>query len=629
MKAMRSNDIAENKITDESQAGSSSLHRFLLPLVLVLTFVAYSGTLRYEFVYDDLEFIVRNQKITSWTYVPRFFTEHLWSHRDLNRPGNYYRPLFLVWALTNRSLLGLNSTAWHLVTLLAYLAVVTMVYWLTRRLLKDRITAGIAAAVFALYPLHIETAAWICGASEPLLALLFIPSFLFYLRSREAAGNDVDRTAKIKWVILSLALYAAALFAKETAIILPAIIFAYEIICGGDSPDEKTTERKPAQLRLKSLVNNALRAVKCAVPFVAVGAAYLAVRAVVLGSVMYQPIKLPLLTKLLTIPSLLWGYLKLLVWPIGLSEFYDTSYVEKPGFASFLLPLAVVALAIIALVWTLKRVKELRERRILAFACAWIVVPILPVLNIGTFSKGDLIHDRYLFLPTIGVAILIAYGLRRIRRGSGEIYGMPKAQALAVLVLAGALGMATAYQHVHWANDVVLFHHSLSVAPENEIAQTAFGNALSAREMYDEAISVLEGLVQRNPENAMGQYNLGYNYYKAGRYEEAVPHLTTAIDINPTNPSRYLTLGVTLYYLDKCDAAERVLREGIRLRSRERGLHYALGAVLEQTGRLQDALDEFRQELAYNPDYLSAHDQIDQINKKIEAGGASESASNR
>ena len=80
----------------ESRAASSYQTRLLLPLALAITFVAYSGTLRYEFVYDDGDFIVRNHYLTSWKYFPNLFTEHLWSHRDFNRMGIYYRPLFSV-----------------------------------------------------------------------------------------------------------------------------------------------------------------------------------------------------------------------------------------------------------------------------------------------------------------------------------------------------------------------------------------------------------------------------------------------------------------------------------------------------------------------------------------------------
>ena len=613
---------ADPERTLESESSSASQvrkGRILLLLALALTFVAYSGTLRYEFVYDDGDFIVRNGSLTSWSYLPRFFTEHLWSYRDVNLPGNYYRPLFLVWALINRSVLGLNPTAWHLVTVLTYLATVAMVYWLARTLLKDHVTAGIAALVFGLCPLHIETAAWVCGASEPVLALLFIPSFLFYLKSRRARQpQSGSRFEGLKWIVLSTIFYAAALFAKETAIILPAVIVGYELI----SPASEIDRSTPAASRPAGLLDRGLKALTRIVPFIAVSIVYLIIRAAVLGTVIFTLVKLPAVTKVLTVPSLLGNYLRLLLWPVGLSEFYDTPYVSRPGLVSFWLPLAAIVLAILALWWAIRRIKAPSDRRTLAFACVWLVVPLLPALNVGAFRRGDLIHDRYLFLPTMGFAMLVAYGIRKLRGGSGELLGLPALQALAVLVLAAGLGFATAYQHVNWANDIVLFNRSLAVAPGNEIAENAFGDALSQRQMYDEAITVFEDLVSRSPANQSGQYNLGYNYYKVGRYDDALPHLVTALEIDSRDERQLLTLGVTLFFLDKYDAAERVLKDGISLRRDGLGLHYALGAVFKQTGRLREALDEFNQELAYNPDYVSARDQIEQIKKQIANNGS-------
>src|SRR5262249_20932876 len=103
-------------------------------------------------------------------------------------------------------------------------------------------------------------------------------------------------------------------------------------------------------------------------------------------------------------------------------------------------------------------------------------------------------------------------------------------------------------------------------------------------------------------------------------YEQALPYLSTAVEMKPPEPLRYVTLGVTLYYLGKYDQAEQVLRQGIRLRSRERGMHYALAAVFEERGRFQEAFDEYRQEVEFNPDYASAYEQMEQIKRRMGAG---------
>src|ERR1041384_802734 len=619
--ALQSTAITERevKLPDTPSARSRTLERLFLPMVLAATFIAYSGTLGYQFVYDDDDQIIGNKYLTSWSYLPRYFSEHAWAHRDPNMPGNYYRPMVLLWFRVNYWLFGLHQSLWHLMTVLAYLGAVAVVYWMARQLLRDKISAGVAAMLFALYPLHIETGAWVSGVTEPLLALLLIPLFVFYLKSRRAwRVRSNPRSSGIKWIAASLAFYAAAMLVKETAVILPALIVAYELICC--SAAVSTEETISEAITLKSAVSRSITAVLHLIPFAILTVGFLLLRAKVIGGFLHPPTSISAKTILLTIPSLLFAYVKLIVWPLGLSEFYDTPYVESPGLFSFFLPLAVVVLVGSGLWWAIHRIKSRHERQMLAFACAWMVIPIIPVLNIGVFRKGDLIHDRYLFLPTIGLAILAAYGIRKIKGGASLLAGLPAIQAFAILVLAGALGLGTAYQHVDWANDIVLFHHSLAVAPGNEIAQNAFGNALSNREMYDEAIIVFEDLVAHSPDAVFGRYNLGYNYYKVGRYDDALPYLLQAVDMNPRDERLYLTLGVTLFFLDKYDAAERVLREGIRLRPDGLGLHYALGAVFKQTGRLHEALDEFNQELAYNPDYTSAHDQVDQINKQNREG---------
>src|SRR5205085_9467176 len=119
--------------------------RLLALAVIGITFLAYSGTLGYEFVYDDRGQIVNNPFIQSWHYLPRYFSDHVWGHVDPTMLGNYYRPMFLVWLLINEALFGLKSSWWHLTTILAHVAVTLMVFTLARRLLKSLPAAAIAA----------------------------------------------------------------------------------------------------------------------------------------------------------------------------------------------------------------------------------------------------------------------------------------------------------------------------------------------------------------------------------------------------------------------------------------------------------------------------------------------------
>ena len=180
--------------------------RYIVPAIVVaVTFIAYMGALRYDFVYDDENQIVQNPTVQSWTFAPRYFTDHLWFFKY--PIGNYYRPIFLVWLALNHTLFGLNPVGYHLTTILAHVMATLLVFYLARRLTGDLATAALASALFGLHPAHIEAAAWISGVSEALLAISLIGSFLCYLRYRDR-GEGRRKT----WLVASLVLAALAVF---------------------------------------------------------------------------------------------------------------------------------------------------------------------------------------------------------------------------------------------------------------------------------------------------------------------------------------------------------------------------------------------------------------------------------
>src|ERR1051326_5664648 len=195
-----------------------------LCLVLLATFAAYLWTLQFGFVYDDLGQIVSNPLVQSWQNLPMFFRGNVWMQQSAL--GNYYRPLFLTWLLLNHTLFALHPMFWHLTNIAAHMGATAMVYLLVLRLTREQKVAAMAALIFGVHPVHIEAVAWISGVTEPLLALLMIPSFLAFMNYREKRGS--------KWLPLCVACFGAALLAKETAIVLPGLLAAYVLLC----PDE-------------------------------------------------------------------------------------------------------------------------------------------------------------------------------------------------------------------------------------------------------------------------------------------------------------------------------------------------------------------------------------------------------
>ena len=594
---------------------TESRGRAMLLIVLALTFAAYVGTLGFEFVYDDTSQIAENHFIQSWRYVPRYFTEHVWNHLYPNVPGNYYRPLFLLWMLINYTIFGPNPTGWHLTTVLMHLAATTLVYLLARRILKDQITAIVAALVFGLHPVHIEAVSWISGVTEPLLAVLLIPAFLLYLSRRElslsrkseepAEGKRDWKQRPRTWLAASLAFYALALLSKETAVVLPMIIFAYEWIFGA-------TEGESGDAR--SQIGQRIRAAfKCTVPYLALTVIYMVVRTIVLKGIGHATTPLPLSTIIFTWPSLLWFYLKLLIWPAGLSAFYDTPYVKSPGLWNFALPAAIVGAVIgLLILWS-------KRSRAVAFAAVLLGLPIMPLLNLSVFPEGEIAHDRYLYLPSIGFSIIVAIALCRIRAGRATFFGYSAAQVVSALLLACLFGLGTAYQNSFWANELLLYHRGVTIAPGNNIAQNNLAKVLGERGMEAEAIEIYQMVLARKPDFWLSNYNLGYLYYKMDRFSEAEFWFRRAIELNSIDSEQHLYLGLTLLKMGRLDESASEIRRAITMRPDAPGYNYALGVALRNQGQLEAALDAFETELRINPELSAARQQIDEIHKQ--AGG--------
>src|SRR5258708_28517582 len=137
----------------------------LLPLLGLVTFVVYSGSLSFDFVWDDWPQIVNSPIIRTWSNLPRAFGSDLWYH--VARHQVYYRPLFVAWSMLNYTLFGLRPWGWHLGAGLLPVGAVVAVFWLARRLGLEYWTSALAALIFALRPGHIEPATWISSAFAP------------------------------------------------------------------------------------------------------------------------------------------------------------------------------------------------------------------------------------------------------------------------------------------------------------------------------------------------------------------------------------------------------------------------------------------------------------------------------
>jgi protein O-mannosyl-transferase len=592
---------------EQGRGPQSSLRAAILVATgLAVTFAAYIGTLLFQFVYDDRGQVLENRLVHSWHYLPLLFTKQVWVFAAPQILGNYYRPVFLLWFLLVHTFFGLNPMGWHLVTLVAHLAVTLLVYRLVRRIAHDRWVAIIAALVFGVHPAHIESVAWVSGVTDPLLALCLLPSFLFYLNWRES------RPRRWRWLAASLAFYLLTLLAKETGVILPVLIFAYEWIWAEDTPAPSRLERWGR--RFKTAV---VRILPYAVPTLV----YMIARVLVLGGFAHVLYPLPISTILMTWPFLLMVYLKHLLWPFGLCVFYNLPYISRPSSLQFILPMILIVLVATGLwAWHRRLARTSAENaRVLAFACAWLIVPFMPLTDLSLLAKGESLHDRYLYLPMIGFGILIGLAVHSLPSSPIRVFGEPAFQCLAFLALAAFLGTATSNQELYWANDLLLYSRGVTVDPSNNIAMRNLASVYGELNQDAVAIRLYHTVLRRDPDDWLAIYNLGYTYYRLGRLPEAEHFLRLAIarDISKGSPDEFFYLGMILLKKGQPKEAELEFRRAIQIRSDGLAYHLALGLALKQQGDLAGALREFRSEEKNHPGEAAARQQAALIEGKI------------
>jgi tetratricopeptide (TPR) repeat protein len=153
-----------------------------------------------------------------------------------------------------------------------------------------------------------------------------------------------------------------------------------------------------------------------------------------------------------------------------------------------------------------------------AFAGWWLLVGLAPALYLRNFGNGDFVRDRYMYLPSIGFAILAALGLRRLP--SFKRWNAPAVQLCAVLLLMGAYACASLAQQVYWGSDLLVLMRGQSLYPGNPYALAGLAKEYSQRGAHDRAVALAQLAVREHPEYSYGPLALAEAYIHAGRFEE-------------------------------------------------------------------------------------------------------------
>jgi hypothetical protein len=511
--------------------------------VLLLAVAASWVGVRNAFTYDDVYIVERNPAIRDLKDWWRLFGQSYWPAKW---GSDGYRPLTMLAFMIEWAIGGGKPWVFHAANIALYAVSAFLVYFLARSLLPVA-GAVLAAALFAVHPVHTEAVAGIVGQSELLVALFVIPALTIYINGRNGSGFTLRRQIAV------CVLFALACFSKEHGIVLPVLLLAAELIV---VTDKESIRKRFVKLR----------------PFVlsltAIGLAYLAVHSYVSRgtSMGFHPFVAFSTTdvgrwgRIWTMVGLVPDWIRLFLWPARMqAEYGPPEYPIVPGFELYQLPGLLILIAALALIVVAAR----RQSRPVSFGLAFALLALLPTSNF-IVPTGILLAERTLFLPSLGVMIAIGASVPWFYKHL-KLPQLRIAVAGAFAVIA-ALGVWRSYTRTQvWKDNETLFTASVEDAPYVYRSHYVLGvwrfnqlKKIQGEQLFMRAIQLFD----RDPYLYWG---LGQEYINFKMYRPAIPQLRKVLEIDSTfvEARAGLALALTMagQYAEAEVEARRALRE--------------------------------------------------------------------
>ena len=495
---------------------SSALRAYLLALLLILAAVAacYYHTVDYPFLnWDDYGLIRDNphNKSLEWSSLRILLNPLETGSVKILRDFSYALD-FHFW--------GESTVGFHLVNLIFYVITCLLVFSFLREFLGSGWGALLGTLFFALHPTHVESVTWLTARKEPLCATFFLASFLIYIR-RARVGMPRRR----RYWALAFVLFLLALISKETAVVLPAMLVAYELAFGPRTP-------APPGIFRRCLPT---------LPFFLVGLLFTAFVIYVsqANGVLKSPHGGSLTTNMLSALVGPFEGLRLLFVPVDLSARYVNLYVNDP----LSLPIILAVLCVIGLLFVVW--DNWKRSRILSFAIGWYFLALAPVCNVIPIST--LIADRYFFLPSIAVALVMGLGVQKALAWSARPHPRRAWRRAAVVcptvLILGLLGVLSHQRNYIWQDNHTLWGSVVKQEPMNVIGHIAYGNIARGAHEYEAAIDSFHRALWLNPGMPEAHRALGDLYLLTDNVDRAIVHYNQALTGSDKDLELYLNLG--------------------------------------------------------------------------------------
>jgi Tfp pilus assembly protein PilF len=632
-------ELAEERKAGARSAGSSLLalprtRQLTLSLLLALvTLAVYSPAIRHRFIfnYDDEHYVTDNSHVQAGLTWETF----VWALNSTEY-SNWHPLTWLSHAL-DCELYGANPAGHHFSSIVLHALGVGLLFLLLARTTGSAGRSFLVAALWAIHPFNVESVAWVAERKNVL-------STFFFLLTLGAYGWYAHAPALKRYAIVAM-LFVCGLAAKPMVITLPCVLLLLDFwplrrIQGwgqtahrfrDDEEHERSSGNPDSAMPLSVSPRPFSQLVVEKLPLLALCVASGAVTIFAQRSGGSMRLALPLGVRLENAVYAYAVYVWKTLWPVDLAVFYPHPGDALAGWRLGLAAFFVLTMSVLA--WQLRS-----TRPYLLMGWLWFLGTLVPV--IGVIQVGEqAMADRYAYVPLIGLLLMMVWGgadLADYRRLS---VGVQTKSAAAVLFV---LTLLTWRQLGYWQSAYELWSHAVDVTKNSYIAEENLGVTLIALKRFDEALPHLQKAARIRPNDPWSHLNVASDLALSGHKREAIPTYEGTIPLI-TDPKMlvrtYEILGRLYGELEFYSQARANYEDALRINPQQASARDALakiefsealrnvaespsgegylrlGKLLQQVGRLPEALTAYKKSLELDPKLREARKSLDALEK--------------
>jgi protein O-mannosyl-transferase len=576
-----------------AKASHNSRRTFLVCLFLVLaTAAVYLPVAGHGFInFDDPDYVSANQYVQAGLRAESI----RWAFTGVY--SSNWHPLTWMSHMLDCQLFGQKPAGHHLTNVVFHVVNTLLVFLLLKLMTRAFWRSAFVAALFGLHPLHVESVAWVAERKDVLSGFFGLLCLLAYVKyagaksetrnSKSEANPKFEIRGWALYYVLAIVSFALGLMSKPMLVTWPFVMLLLDF--WPLNRVEGEFKLRPAawfRLVLEKVPFFALSAGSCIVTFLAQRAC---------GAVV--PLADTSIGTRIANAVVSYGrYLAKTFWPSKLAVFYPYEQLNWDS-GEFLAALAVIAVTTAAALWAWK------QRPYLPVGWFWFLGVLVPVIGVVQVGK-QAFADRYMYLPHIGLFIVIAWGAADVMAR----LQWPRWTGFAVggVVLAMAT-IITSHQLRYWRDTKSLFEHAIAVTSRNFVAYTVMATELVESNKLAEATEDCRLALEYSPNYPEAHNTLGAIYVKQERFEEAIESYKKASDCDPTYGDPCYGMANLYLKQKKYREAESQAREALRRAPMHIPAMYCLALALHNEGKLDEAADYYRRLIKMNPTLFTPH----------------------